>query len=250
MYDEIAALYHLIYRDWNAAIAEQAAALDAVIRRYVGPSPRSILDVSCGIGTQALGLAALGHAVTASDLSPGAVERARREAARRNLPIHLTVADMRQCGKVHGSGFDVVLSADNSIPHLLTDDAIREALAGFHKCLRPGGITILGVRDYSAEDRTSPRLIPYGFRSDGDDRYFVVQTRDWDGDLYDVGMYFVRETRGPKPPMVTAGVSRYYAVTIERLVSLLEDSSFIEIQRLHDALSQRQPLLVARRGMS
>jgi 2-polyprenyl-3-methyl-5-hydroxy-6-metoxy-1,4-benzoquinol methylase len=81
MYDAIASLYHLVYPDWNAAIAQQSAALDAIIRQHVGPPPRSILDVSCGIGTQALGLAALGHTVTASDLSSGAVERARRDAA-------------------------------------------------------------------------------------------------------------------------------------------------------------------------
>ena len=103
MYDEIATLYHLVYSDWNAAIAQQAAALDAIIREHVGPPPRSILDVSCGIGTQALGLAALGHAVTASDLSSAAVERAHREAAQRNLAIDFTVADMRQCAEVHGS---------------------------------------------------------------------------------------------------------------------------------------------------
>src|SRR5215471_18803284 len=163
MYDEIAALYHLVYQDWSTAITQQAAALDAIIQKYVGPPPRSILDVSCGIGTQALGLAALGHAVTASDLSSGAVERARREAAERNLVINFTVADMRRCAEVHGSGFDVVLSADNSIPHLLGDDAIREAFRNFYRCIRPGGITVLGVRDYAREDRSSPRLIPYGF---------------------------------------------------------------------------------------
>ncbi len=101
MYDEIATLYHLVYPDWNAAIAQQAAALDAIIRKHVGPAPRSILDVSCGIGTQALGLAALGHAITASDLSSAAVERARREAAQRNLAIDFTVADMRRCAEVH-----------------------------------------------------------------------------------------------------------------------------------------------------
>src|SRR5262250_1837426 len=249
MYDEIAALYHLVYPDWNAAIAQQAAALDAIIRKHVGPPPRSILDVSCGIGTQALGLAALGHAVTASDLSSGAVERARREAGQRSLAIDFMVADMCRCAEVHGSGFDVVLSADNSIPHLLSDDAIREALGNFHRCIRPGGITILGVRDYLTEERSSPQLIPYGFRSDGDDRYFVVQTRDWDGDLYDVGMYFIREARGSKPATVTTGSSRYYAVPLNRLVSLLEASSFIEIQRLEGVLYQHQPLLVARRGM-
>src|SRR5262249_36958928 len=195
MYDEIATLYHLIYRDWNAAIVQQASALDAIIRQHVGPPPRSILHVSCWIGTQALALAARGHGVTASDLSSAAVERARLEAAQRTLAIHFRVADMRRCAEAHGSGFDVVLSADNSIPHLLSDDAIREAFGNFHQCLRPGGITILGVRDYLAEERSSPRLVPYGFRSDRGDRYFVFQTRDWDGDFYDVAMYFVRAVR-------------------------------------------------------
>ena len=156
MYDEIATVYHLVYRDWSAAIAQQGAALDAIIRKHVGPGPRSILDVSCGIGTQVLGLAALGHAVAASDLSSTAVARARLEAAQRNLAIGFTVADMRRSAEVHGSGFDVVLSADNSIPHLLSDDAIRAALGNFHRCIRPGGITILGVRDYVREERASP----------------------------------------------------------------------------------------------
>src|SRR5262245_61117023 len=247
MYDEIATLYHLVYRDWNAAITQQAAALDAIIRKYVGPPPRSILDVSCGIGTQALGLAALGHAVTASDLSSGAVERARREAAQRNLAIDFTVADMCRCAEVHGSGFDVVLSADNSIPHLLSDEAIGEAFGNVFRCIGSGGIGILGVRDYSREGRASPEPVPYGFRSDGDDRYFVVQTRDWDGDFYDVAMYFIREARGSKPAAVIAGSSRYYAVPVDRLVSLLEESSFIDIQRFDGVLYQHQPVLVARR---
>lgn len=50
-----------------------------------------------------------------------------------------------------------MLSADNSIPHLLSDDAIREALGNFHQCIRPGGITILGVRDYLTGDNRASR---------------------------------------------------------------------------------------------
>lgn len=139
MYDEIAGVYHLVYRDWNAAIGEQGSALDAVVRELVGPPPQTILDVSCGIGTQALGLAALGHRVTASDLSAAAVERARREASLRGLAIDFAVADMRSCAETHPPGFDVVLSADNAVPHLLGDDAILAALRSFFQCLRPGG---------------------------------------------------------------------------------------------------------------
>ena len=68
MYDEIASLYHLVYPNWNEAIERQGEALNGVVSDFVGSAPLSILDVSCGIGTQALGLAALGHRVTASDL--------------------------------------------------------------------------------------------------------------------------------------------------------------------------------------
>ena len=45
------------------------------------------LDVSCGVGTQAIGLACKGFHVIASDLSERAIERTRREASARNLDI-------------------------------------------------------------------------------------------------------------------------------------------------------------------
>lgn len=73
-----------------------------------GPA-RRLLDVSCGIGTQSLGLAGLGYEVTASDLSAESVERAKREAEARELSISFSVADMRQAFERHGSGYDVVL---------------------------------------------------------------------------------------------------------------------------------------------
>ena len=82
-YDELAPFYHLIFLDWEATIRQEAEALERVIRERWGDGRLSILDVACGIGTQALGLAALGHRVTASDISAGEIERARREAASR-----------------------------------------------------------------------------------------------------------------------------------------------------------------------
>ena len=55
-YDELAPFYHLIFPDWEASIRRQAEALDGVIRERWGDGRLSILDVACGIGTQALGL--------------------------------------------------------------------------------------------------------------------------------------------------------------------------------------------------
>jgi len=84
--------------------------------------------VSCRIGTQALGPAGFGYEMTASDLSTGAITRARREAEARDLNISFLVADMRDCVSHHGTGFDVVLTADNSLPHLPGTAAMNVAM--------------------------------------------------------------------------------------------------------------------------
>ena len=95
-YDQLAPFYHLIFPDWEASIQRQSAALEGILRERWGDDRLTILDVACGIGTQALGLAASGHRVTASDISAEAVRRAEREARQRALSIRFSVADMRR----------------------------------------------------------------------------------------------------------------------------------------------------------
>jgi 2-polyprenyl-3-methyl-5-hydroxy-6-metoxy-1,4-benzoquinol methylase len=126
-YDELAPLYHLVFADWNSAIERQGEQLTAIIRRF-WPESHTVLDVSCGIGTQAIGLSQNGLCVTASDLSERAIERAILEANQRGQAIAFSVCDMRAAHAHHGSGFDVVISCDNSLPHLLTGEDILTAL--------------------------------------------------------------------------------------------------------------------------
>lgn len=89
-------------------MARQGAALDRAILDALGPGAKSVLDCSCGIGTQALGLAARGHRVTGADLSPRAAKRAASEAVARNETLPVVAADMRHLPFPPGS-FDVVL---------------------------------------------------------------------------------------------------------------------------------------------
>src|SRR5262249_22965335 len=71
-YDRLAPFYHLVYPDWEASVQRQAAALDGLIRERWGDGRRTVLDVACGIGTQAPGPGRLGHAVTgAGPAAPG-----------------------------------------------------------------------------------------------------------------------------------------------------------------------------------
>jgi glycine/sarcosine N-methyltransferase len=126
-YDELAPLYHLVYEDWETSVARQGGALASLIAEYWGVDAHAVLDAALGIGTQALGLLARGFRVTGSDLSIGAVTRARREAVARRLPLVSLVADFREL-PVQSAAFDVVLLCDNSLPHLDSEADIRGAL--------------------------------------------------------------------------------------------------------------------------
>ena len=75
---------------------------------------------------------------------------------------------MRAAYAHHGRQFDVVVSGDNSITHLLNDDDLLLALRQLYDCTRPGGGCLLTVRDYDREERGTGIVKPYGVREEGD----------------------------------------------------------------------------------
>ena len=94
-YQSLASDYHLIFAEWQESVRWQGEMLDEIIRASLGRQPASLLDCTCGIGTQAIGLALRGYTVHATDLSRAAVERARREAASLGASLTFGVADLR-----------------------------------------------------------------------------------------------------------------------------------------------------------
>ncbi|GEM_PF-127092 len=229
-YKGLTPYYHLIYKDWEASIRKQSNDLNSLIQEKLGNGKHSILDVSCGIGTQSLGLARLGYEVTASDLSPEEVELAKKEASRQGLKINFSVADMRESFKHHAKQFDVVISCDNSVPHLLTDDDILLAFKQFHKCIRPGGVCIISVRDYEKEDMSKQQVKPYGIREENGVRWLLWQVWDPHGSTYDVTMYFV-DDRGGSECHTHVFRSTYYAISIQNLMDLMKRAGFENVSR-------------------
>jgi SAM-dependent methyltransferase len=243
-YDDLAPYYHLIYPDWEASVAWQGEALDAVIRAELGAGVWSVLDVAAGIGTQALGLAARGYAVTASDLSPAAVRRLGDEAARRGLSIDARPADMRAVWDAHGRAFHVVLCADNALPHLLTDGEILKALRGFRRCTVPGGICLVSVRAYESIDLDTQRLHPHGVREAEGARWILFQLWDPHPPLYDTTLYVVEDRAGDVRTHTMRAT--YYALPVPRLMELMREAGFDDVRRMDGAFFQ--PLVVGRNG--
>jgi len=189
-YDRFAADYHLVFADWDASMARQGEALDAMIRAELGAGPMAVLDCSCGIGTQALALARRGHRVTGSDISTVAVARAAREAALRELQLPTAAADMRHL-PFTDAVFDVVVCADNALAHLLTEEDMRAALAEMRRVLGDGGLLILSIRAYDEILRSRPASTPPQLARTPAGRAVTFQLWDWheDGERYDVELF-------------------------------------------------------------
>jgi len=163
-YDSFAEDYHLIFADWDAAIHRQAAVIDTLISNKLDHKPLRILDVSCGIGTQALGLAGRGSIVIACDISEQSINRAKHEAENRNLNIDFKIDDMCKLGNISGTDFDVIIAFDNTLPHLQSGAELHRAAKAALNKLRPGGLYLASIRDYAdilieRPTSTEPRVL-------------------------------------------------------------------------------------------
>ncbi|MGW1405352.1 class I SAM-dependent methyltransferase [Streptomyces sp. NPDC002403] len=248
-YDELADDYHLIYSDWDMSIRRQGDALNALIDQ----DRAAVLDCSCGIGTQAIGLALHGHRVTGTDLSLRAVARAAREAARRDLRLRTAAADMRHLPFPDGR-FDVVVCADNALPHLLTEQDTRAALAEMRRVLRPDGLLLVSTRPYDDLLRerpasTTPQVHRSEDRADGEDRTVTFQLWHWhdDGEHYDLEHFQLLPAEGEWRVRVRR--TTYWALGRDRLAGLAAEAGFADPEwRMPQETSFFQPLLMARAG--
>ncbi len=246
-YDELAANFHLMFEDWNASIARQAAAIGPLLERECGASGAlRVLDCGCGIGTQSLGLAMRGHRITACDLSGPAVARADSEARQRGLTLEFRVADMRDLSPVAGRDFDAVVCLDNCLPHLLEQSDLIQAANQIRGKLRHGGVLVASIRDYDRLIREKPVVHGPAFFRDPSGRRIVHQVWDWTDDRhYTFHIYITRETTKGWESQHYAGT--YRALLREELNHALRTSGFAEPRWMMPPESGfYQPLVIVR----
>lgn len=246
-YNLLADDYHLIYADWEASMARQGEALDAVIRSELGVERASILDCSCGIGTQTIALGRCGHRVTGTDISVAAVARAVIEAERRDVPLVAAAADMRQL-PFADKQFDVVVSADNSLPHLLEAQDVRTALSEMRRVLRHRGLLMVSTRPYEELLEARPTSTPPQLSTAPDGgRTITFQPWNWhdDGEHYDLEHFQLV----PDGPTWSVRVRRatYWALTQRQLADFAMEAGFTDPEwKTSKDTGFFQPVLTAR----
>jgi glycine/sarcosine N-methyltransferase len=231
-YDNFAPAYHLAYGgNWESAVERQGKALDALIQDQL-PGSHSVLDCSCGIGTQAIGLARLGYQVVGTDISEREIERARHEAKRVGVEATFGVADFRDLSGIAGE-FDVVISCDNAVPHLLDAAELPKALTQMREKLRSGGLLVITMRDFDEALKEKPSMAP-PIIVDGPPRRVLVRLHDWDEDqpCYTVRYLVLTDSEGGWE--LAEHTTRYRAITRDELGAAAASAGFAEARWLPD----------------
>ncbi len=250
-YDDLADDYHLNYTNWHEAVPCQGRVLAQLIRNHSGDSAaRTLLDCSCGIGTQSIGLSLQGFHVTGTDLSQRSVDRARREAAAFGVTVEWGVADFRTLKTDVAGTFDVVISCDNSLPHLLTDEDLALALANMYAKAKPGGMIVIGIQNYELPYVERPRFTPPQIIEKGDFNSVLFQLWDWveDGSSYDVTLFVHKRIQGAWTSRTHTAT--YRALQRDELAHFASQAGFSDIQwSFPDVTGHHQPLMTARKPL-
>ncbi len=230
-YDDLAPEYDVIFGDWVESRRRQAEALHALICSKLGLGPLGVLDATCGIGTQALGLAELGYEVSGSDLSKKSIERARKEAELMGTTIDLQVANVLSLEPWEVDSFDVVISCDNSLPHLLEPSELSQAVAAMAARTRPGGIILSSLKDYEHIDRKLLRSQPPQTHGEVGNRRMITQVWDWHtgSPFYDLSHVILREANS-RGWDATERRIRLRAVKISEVVSAYKNAGLREVE--------------------
>ena len=245
-YDNMATHYDKLFLDWAATTREQADILEALFRANGFDRSARILDCACGIGTQAIGLAALGYCVTASDISDAELAEAKRRAQEQNVLLHLAHADFCALSDTFSDPFDLVICMDNALPHMLTAERLDAALASIAGQVAPGGLFLASIRDYDALlDSKPPYSPPYIHKLPNGQRV-SFQTWDWEGDNYRLTQYIIEDDVSLQ---VSKFVCEYRATRRKEITESMHAHGFTEVTWLFpEETGFYQPIVVGRRG--
>ena len=193
-YDGFADSYRFIFAYWEQSVYRQAGIINAFLETQGFSAPATVLDCTCGIGTQAIALATKGYQVQGTDLSTKSVELARAYAGsfKMDYPVTFSVADLLQAPS-NPAQYDVVLAFDNPIAHFQTEDDLATTFQTMASHTKSGGLIMTSLRDYDSLSQEKPRQSHVSVYDDENGRRIMFQVWDWldDATGYDSEMFVI-----------------------------------------------------------
>ena len=128
-------------------IHEDTDAKNEVIRKLLQKHVvKTVLDLTCGTGSQVFYLIKHGFKVIGADFSPDLLKIARQRASKDNVDAEFIDGDMRT---INVGKFDAIITIFNAIGHLTKGD-FEKAIKNIHNNLDDGGLYIFDIFNLQA----------------------------------------------------------------------------------------------------
>jgi SAM-dependent methyltransferase len=221
LYDALADDYDR-FVNWPERLARELPFLEGIFREL---GVKRVLDAACGTGWHAIALAQRGYQAAGADLSLPMVQLARENARRAGVDVpflaaglgHLTGAFQSAEPAPHSSTlplshspkqsacqsttlppppFDALLCLGNSLPHLLTAEAVAGALADFAALLQPGGLAVIQNRNFDRVMARRQRFMDPQSHQSPEGEWIFVRFYDFHDETITFNMIRLRRTEG------------------------------------------------------
>jgi hypothetical protein len=152
----LAPVYAWMLGGFDAAISRGAAEVDNLLPDL--PQGSLAVDLGAGFGMHSIPLARRGCSVLAIDTSSYLLDQLKTHAG--DMPITAVEDDMSAFQRYLGRRADVILCMGDTLTHLPERASAVQLFALASESLRPGGMFIATLRDYTSASIGTARFFP------------------------------------------------------------------------------------------
>lgn len=231
IYDDIAEIYRLFYKDYHVAVTHQGEEIAKALDICKIPRNARILDTSCGIGTQAIGLKLHGFNVSGIDLSPKSISQAHENAKEFGVDIDFQVGNLKDLDRIPADAFDVVLNCGNTLAHFLSTEDLYHAFKQAFRILRKKGVYINAFTDHREGIKTDDFLRDVTIYRDPTKKSMNFQLWTWLNlkKIYRCDDYTIIDNEGMNPELKKVSAD-FRIWSTQELEKVAQNSGFREPQ--------------------
>ncbi len=217
LYDNLSSTYDLMI-SWKRRLRRERPFFTRIFKKF---GVKRILDTACGTGMHAMAFNDWGYYVAGTDISAGMVAKSRENAGDRS--IEFVQAGFTELDSVGGM-FDAVTCLGNSLPHVLTDDALDKSLSSMFDVILPGGVLIIHSNNYDRILAQKERFMPLAQAKRDGVEYLFMRLFDFHDDLLTFNVITLKQQSGEW--VMTPDSSTHRAITHDLLLSRLKAAGF------------------------
>ncbi len=192
----------------------------SALKKFIKENYESAGDLGCGTGLDSIALSQLGLTVTAFDLSPEMIEKAKRNAAEFDVKINFNAVSLDEI-VTDDEQFSFVVSLGNTLANI-NKHSLRKTIFKIHSMLKKDGYALIQILNFNYILEKSERIINITKRNGK----FFIRFYDFQEENIDFNILKFEENDPTERELITTTL---YPHLPEEMLQLFEEADFSEI---------------------